>query len=352
MKEKIIDFLLNNANTSIILRIKNEILNNLTKIEELNLLNKIIPEKNVQTVVQSQKPDGWFGNGFHGQSPSLGVGMFDNMEVGLRYLTEKGFPPENEYISKAVYSFLLDEPHFNECRRKAPKNDYEITALGLYLIRSSLLIRAGYEYLLPQNDYIDLKHDIKFSFNTFINVLNFENLDDVVDTGKKKLCFKHGMMFPCSYDLRMLAHSMNWRNDANKIMLANSLNHIFSFQHDREKMIYTKIKSFYKGPCLAFIHNHIYCLGLMDKDYINFDLMELFARCGIIKQVDFLRKKYEYLISLINDDLTINYKVNARERDWGPYGGFSLEDDWKTKNRKQCDLLFRILLVIHYTENQ
>jgi hypothetical protein len=350
MKERIIEFLFNNANPSIVLRVKKEILGSMTAEEECKLLDKIILEPNVQTVIQSQKSDGWFGNGFHGQSPINGVGMFDNMEVGLRYLAEKGLPPESEYISKAVNSFLLDEPHFNDCRLNAPPDDYNITALGLYLMRSSIIIRAGYEKLLPENDYIDLKHDIDFSLKTFLNVLNYTDLDDVVDTSRRKLCFKQGIIYPCSYDLRMLAHSQGWRNKESISALADSLNHIFSFAHNREKMIYTYKKGQYISPCLAFIHNQIYCLGLMGDDYINFDLTERFARCGIIQQVDFLKSKYERLLSLVNDDLTVDYKITSRERDWSPYGGFALEEDWKTKIRKQCDLLFRILLITHYVE--
>ena len=100
MKEKIIDFLLDNADPSIILRVKKEILGCITKKEEKDLLDKISIQKNVQIVIQSQKQDGWFGNNFHGQSQKLGSGMFDNMEVGLRYLAEKGFPPKNKYIAK------------------------------------------------------------------------------------------------------------------------------------------------------------------------------------------------------------------------------------------------------------
>jgi len=38
------------------------------------------------------------------------------------------------------------------------------------------------------------------------------------------------------------------------------------------------------------------------------------------------------------------------ERLWSPYGGFALEEDLKTKNRKQCDMLFRILMIMHHTE--
>ena len=350
MKEKIIGFLLENANPSIILRVKKEVLGDISEKEQEELLNKIIPEKNVQTVIQSQKYDGWFGNNFHGSSPSEGVGMHDNMEVGLRYLSEKGFPPENEYISKAVGSFLLDEPHFNDCRRQAPPDDYSYTAFALYLMRSSVIIRAGYENLLPENDFIDLKHDINFSFNTFANVLNYSDVDDVVDTSKRKLFFKKGTQWPCSYDLRMLAHSREWRNEKNTTMLADSLNHLFSFSHSREKTVYTYVKGAFRAPCLAFIHEGMYNNGLMDDTYIEFDRIELFARCGIITRVPFLRNKYEYLLSLVDDSLKINYKFGAHERIWSPYGGFALEEDWKSQIRKQCDLLFRILLIIHFAD--
>jgi hypothetical protein len=277
--------------------------------------------------------------------------MLDNMEVGLRYLAEKGFPPESEIISKAVSAFFLDEPFHRKCRMKAPADDYTVTALGLFHARSSILIRAGYEYLLPENDFIDLKHDTAHSFKTFINVLNYTNLDDVIDTSKRKLCFKKEILWPCSYDLRMLAHSKSWRNSKNILLLADALNRLFSYEHEQDKNIYTNIKGFYKSPCLAFIHNQIYCLGLMDENYINFDLMELFARCGIIKQAGFLKDKYDYMLSLVGGNLIIDYKVKPQERNWGPYGGFSIEEDWKSKVRKQCDLLFRILLIIHYTEH-
>ena len=356
LNEKIIDFLLNNANPSIVLRIKKEILNCLSDEEERKLLDKIFLEKNVQTVIQSQKPDGWFGNGFHGASPKEGVGMYDNMEVGLRYLSEKGFPSENEYISKAVGAFLLDEPLFNDGRpvddyaKWRLADNYANTAFGLYLIRSSIVLRAGYEYKLPKNDFFDLKHDIDFSFRTFANVLNYADADDAVDTNKKKPFFKAGVLWPCSYDLRILAHSQGWRNDENISILADSMNHLFSFLHSREKMVYTYIKGAFRAPCLAFIHNQIYCLGLMEEAYVNFDLMELFARCGIVEQVPFLRKKYEYLVSLVDNNLNVNYKVDSSDRNWGPYGGFALEEDWKAKVRKQCDLLFRILLIIHYVK--
>jgi hypothetical protein len=356
MKENITDFLLNNADFSIILRIKRELLNCIYDKEDDELLNKIIPQKIVQKILQSQKPDGWFGNAFHGQSPSLGAGMYDNMEVGLRYLAEKGFSPENEYISKAINSFLLKEPFDSAYKIKPPippATDYTYTACGLYLARSSLIIRAGYEYRLPENSFINLKHDIDYSFKSFLNILNYSDVDDLINTHKKKLCFKPGVLYPCMYDLRMLAHSQGWRNKKNISLLADSLNQLFSFpQYD--EMVYTYKKGQYVGPAFAFIHSQMKNLGFMEEEITEttwFDMMELFARCGIVKQVELLKDKYESLPTFIDENLNLNININKHSgHGWSPYFGIALEEDWKTNIRVKCDLLFRILLIIHHTE--
>lgn len=352
-KQRIIDYLINNADPSIVLRVKKEVINDLSKEEENELLRKIIPQKNVQTVIQSQQPDGWLGNSFHGQSKKLGAGMYDNMEVGLRYLAEKGFPPENKFISKAVNSFLLKEPFDSAYGSKPPKppaTDYTYTASGLYLARSSIIMSAGYEYQLPQNDFINLKYDIDFSFNTFSDVLNYISLDDVIDKSRKKLCFKSGVMWPCLYHLRMLAHSQGWRNEQKISLLADSVNHLFSFPQSDE-MVYTYVKGQYVGPCFAFIHAQGKILGVENVDNISLDILELFARCGIVKKVEILKNKYDHILSLIDDNLNIDLYVDKQKSfGWSPYFGFALEEDWKVRKKIQCDLLFRALLIIHYVE--
>lgn len=356
IEEKLIDFLLNNADPSIVLRIKKEILNCLSDKEEDKLLNKIITQKIVHTVLQSQKPDGWFGNNFHGQSQKMGAGMYDNMEVGLRYLIEKGFPPENEFIKRAVKSFLIKEPFDAVYRIKPPippATDYTYTACGIFLARSSLIIRAGYEYRLPENNFINLKHDIEYSLKTFFHVLNYADIDDVIDTHRKKLCFKTGVLWPCMYDLRMLAHSQGWRDEKNISLLADSLNQLFSFPI-YDEMVYTYKKGQFVGPAFAFIHQQMKILSFMKEEATDttwFDMMELFARCGIVKQVKFLKNKYESMLKLVDDNLNVNINVNKHSgHGWSPYFGIALEEDWNEKIKIQCDCLFRILLIIYHTE--
>lgn len=356
MKQKIIEFLIDNADPSIVLRVKREVVGCLSKAEEAVLLEKIMLQQNVQTVIRAQKPDGWIGNNFHGQSAKHGAGMFDNMEVGLRYLAEKGLPPENEHIAKAVNSFLLKEP-FDAAYGgsgdppKPPDTDYTYTACGLYLARSSLIIRAGYEYLLPEDIFIDIKHDVDFSLKSFAGVLSCGSADDAVDRSRRKLCFLPGVLWPCLYHLRMLAFSQIWRSEQNTALLADSVNRLFSFRHT-DDVVYTYVKGQYVGPCFAFIHSQWRNLGLDDEETLPLDIMELFSRCGILGRVQPLCDRYERMLSAVDDSLNINLPVNKNaSRNWNPYFGFALEEDWRTKKKQKCDLLFRVLLIMHYTEN-
>lgn len=79
--------------------------------------------------------------------------------------------------------------------------------------------------------------------------------------------------------------------------------------------------------------------------------MELFARCGIINVVEKLKSKYDHLLSLIDDNLHMNLCIREyNSRNWSPYFGFALEENWKRSIQVQCDLLFRTLLIIHYVE--
>ena len=351
IKQEIIKFLIDHADPSIVLRVKKEVIGSVLKAEEKALIDKIIPQKIVQTIINSQKSDGWFGNNFHGQSPKLNAGMFDNMEVGLRYLAEKGLPHDNEYITKAINSFLTKNSFdiaYGGKPPEPPATDYTYTASGLYLARSSVIIRAGYEDKLSANDFINLQRDVDFSLKTFLSVLDKDFPNDVLDTHRKKLCFKPNVLWPCLYHLRILAHSQSWRTCENINLLAESVSKLYAFPQSDE-MVYTYKKGQYIGPCFAFVYAQGKILEANDEQSIPLDLLELFARCGIVKKTKELKTKYEYMLSAL--DLDVNININKHQaRNWSPYFGFALEEDWKTQIKMKCDLLFRVLLIIHYTE--
>lgn len=352
MKDKIIEYLLQNADPSIVLRVKKEILQSCSETEEENLIRKISEQKIVQIILQSQKEDGWIGNSYHGASPKNGAGMYDNMEVGLRYLAEKGFSRDSDPIRKAVESMAKKsqfDPAYGCKTSETLQDDYALTAWGLYLSRSSLLIRAGYENLLQTHDFIDLEHDIAYSLDCFFHVLNYKDIYEALDTGKKKLSFRENTKWPCIYDLRMLAHSSAWKSRTNKEKLATSLNRLFEINTIKD-MVYSYKKGQYVGPCFALIGQQADILQL-DADRFSLDCLELFARCGVIKEVAVLKAKYDALLAAVASDLSFGFPVDKKkEFGWSPYFGYALSEQWKDAVNVRSDVLFRILLIMHYAE--
>ena len=48
------------------------------------------------------------------------------------------------------------------------------------------------------------------------------------------------------------------------------------------------------------------------------------------------------------DDEGICHAPTLELKEWGPYCGFRLETDWRSRTRKACDITFRALLILHY----
>ena len=65
-KQKIIDFLLRNANPSIKRRIKSEILHNLTADDAALYQEQIMQEEMIQRIIACQQENGWIGKSLHG----------------------------------------------------------------------------------------------------------------------------------------------------------------------------------------------------------------------------------------------------------------------------------------------
>ena len=67
-----IHFLLENANPSIKLRVKKEILSDIPQKEEIDLQAQIVQEPIYKLIASCQKENGWLGNGFHGPNRDAG----------------------------------------------------------------------------------------------------------------------------------------------------------------------------------------------------------------------------------------------------------------------------------------
>jgi hypothetical protein len=99
---KSIDFLLDNAGIIIRYRLKKEILNDLTKTEEENLLEQIYNTPHFKLVQSYAKPNGYIGSGAHSWANCGGVCLhktpLQNGEVAARLLLY----PKRTLLSKIL----------------------------------------------------------------------------------------------------------------------------------------------------------------------------------------------------------------------------------------------------------
>lgn len=82
----------------------------------------------------------------------------------------------------------------------------------------------------------------------------------------------------------------------------------------------------------------------------NLEYLEWFALCGIVPFVPALAEAVEDIKKSIDHEGVCRLPVlEAIFKGWGPYAGLQLEEDWKAKKRKECDITFRTLLILHYS---
>ncbi len=167
--KRAIDFLLENANPSIKLRVKKEILGNIRAEEEAGLIAQIKEEPIYKLIANCQKDNGWLGNGFHG--PNKDAGPYENQEVGTKWLAEKAVGRDDPVLMRAMEAFAtiqLTDP----CYRTKGKyfDEFRYVANGQNLIRSACIARAGYDAI------IDIKPQIQLALDSFKRVLEVDSI--------------------------------------------------------------------------------------------------------------------------------------------------------------------------------
>lgn len=352
MKQKMIDFLLENANPSIKLRVKKEILKNITEQERRQLQEQILDEKIIRFIEEKQLANGWIGMGFHGSNKN--AGQYDNQEVGTKYMGEKGLKGTG-LLDRAMDAYVTTELT-DMCygTRGQYWGEFEIPAQGQNIVRCACIARAHYD------DVIDISPQIELSLESFQRVTQVDSIWDVSRPVKKGRLFYKNERWPCRYHLEILAFTTDqWKNEENVAMLAESFKRLM--RADREEII--------KTPVSCWVGNHAVGPGwLLNEGYsisgdglnhhasdgvrrTNLEKVEWLSRCGLYHHLPELREEVEFIVDNINSDGICSAPMYDSEfRGWSPYFGAQLETDWRAKIRKQCDVTFRALLIIHYAE--
>lgn len=360
-----INFLLENANPSIKLRVKKEILGQISKEEEINLQSQITEEPIYKLIAGCQKENGWIGNGFHG--PNRDAGPYENQEVGVKYLAEKAVGKENPVLKDAMNAFVTTELT-DHCYRTKGKyfDEFRYAANGQNLIRCACIARAEYD------DLIDIRPQIQLSLDSFQRVLEVDSILDIVRPRKGRPCksnpsgityvFNDYEKWPCRYHLDILAHTRLWKTTKNIKMLADSIAKMM--KTDRPDLIGVGANSWVgyqlgtlgcfpsqglsiKQTCLLPSPVSIEYRNRPER--YNFEYIEWFARCGVIPYIPVLKEAVEEIANSI--DVNGICKTPVLEdvlKGIGVYGGQQLETDWKTPTKRLCDITFRALLILYY----
>lgn len=347
MKDKMIGFLLENANPSIRYRVKTEVLNeNISDEERDQLQAQILEEPIIQSIIACQKENGWLGNGFHG--PNKNAGPFENQEVGTKYLGEKLARKDTPVLKRAMEAFVTTELT-DLCYRTKGKyfDEFRYAANGQNNIRCACIARAGYD------DVIDIKPQIQLALDSFKRVLEVDSALDITrlrkSGGKEKRVFNDYEKWPCYYHLDMLAHTQSWKTEANIKMLAESVKKLLRTDRPECQVGGDSWVGYVLGTTGCITEG--YRLGY-EKDgvhYTYFDRVEWLCRCGIAPYVEQLQDEVEILRNSISADGICMAPIDENQlKGFSTYGGQQLEVDWKSPVRRDCDVTFRALLIMHY----
>lgn len=350
-KQRMIDFLLKNANPSIKRRVKSEVLYNLTHDEANLYQEQIVKEAMIQQIMGYQQDNGWIGKSLHG-----GI---DTQEGATKYLAEKALDKETPVLKRTMEAFA-SIPLNDWCYDTRGKiiDEFKVTGHGHNLIRCACIARAGYD------DVIDISPQIQLSLDCFKRVLEVDSILDITRPirGGKLLVFKDNEKWPCRYHLDILAHTTSWKNEQNIRMVAEAIDKLM--RTDRPELV-NLIPVSWNGYALgtlgAFpgqgltvkatcLQPSPISIPYRDRPEVyQLEYIEWFARCGIVKYIPNLQAVVDDIMNAVDDD-GICHATVLEIKEWGPYCGYRLETDWNSKIRKACDITFRALLIQHYAE--
>jgi hypothetical protein len=358
MNDKTIAFLLANANPSIQRRVKSEIMGELPAADSAHYQERIMQEPVMQQIIAHQGTDGWIGQACHGAGKPA-TGLFSFHENATKYLAEKAVEKETPVLRRAMEAFK-SVPLEDERYQTGGKiiDEFKVAAHGMNLIRAACVARAGYA------EHIGIAPQIQLSLDSFKRALEVDSVLDItrpIKNGKQRV-FKDYEKWPCRYHLDILAHTQSWKNKDNIRMIADSA--LKLMRTDCPDLINLIPSSWIGHPLgtlggfpaqgLSLKCNGIYPFPILKKtertSFLNIELIEWLARCGIAPYVEPLQEAIGQIENCIDGKgacaLPVSDDTFAR---WGPYSGMRLETDWKAPIKRECDITFRALLILHYS---
>ena len=352
-----INFLLENAGPVIQYRLRKEILKNISKTEEENLLEQIYQTPHFKLVESYVKPNGYIGSGMHGGASWRGVRFqetpLQDAENAVSLLVRYGIPKTHPMIVNFVAA-IRDEEVLREEFSNYPmakerfERRYDCMNSGNSLMGLMYFTQGRLGY---GDDYEDLKAFQENCLQCFARVLEINSFDEITrESSARKNTGTHRIIdpdeyFPGWHNLGFLADTTTWRTPRNVRVMANVINHLSEGIGDSISFL---IKS-YKTPVgpLAAITRMIepfsadYTAGWhWRRGYIDI------ARLGVGESVGIIAQSAANVSEALGSDgiLRLNYEPKFNKY-------YTIEAGHrKSKYSKQCELTFWAVQFLHYTD--
>lgn len=356
MLNKSIDFLLENAGCVIQYRLRKEILQNISKIEEENLLEEIYQTPYFKMVESYTKPSGFIGHGIHGHSNFPGrchETPLQDGETAARLLACYAVPRENPLVVEFVValkddSILEYEIAYNKTNRITFSNRHkEITSGNGWLLPVYTM-----QTLLGHGEDSDVQPFLDICLDAFGRVLQVNSLTEIL-TYKPEHKLKYNWpyvdnnsLYPCQYHMTILAHTESWRTPTTTKMLADSINTIDELTtEDNEIVQLFKDKGMsglgqFNKPFTPYTTN--------PGEWLSRQYLTEMAMLGVGRNANVLRITSDYLEEQLADSGILHGGKAPSHRYPSAYADIYLEPNYRKKTAHSCDLTFWAVQFLHY----
>ncbi len=300
------------------------------------LQTQILQDSLVRQIIHSQRPDGWFGNCFHG---------YDSLEAGIRVLCEKGVSPEHPALARALLGLEIHADRITQQMGKVGGVLDEWGFGGTSMMRAAVFAYAGIE------DKELVQDQIQAALDGLRAILEVESVSEITESYQGKLAFKAGVKWPGIYHLRLLAFTESWRNPQAQQIVEAALSRLIELSPLPD--IYVRDRGQLIAPASFAMHDfNPSLLEMTEAEWMMwFHRIELLARLGVVGAIQGLCRQVEGLCEMLDQGggwfthpVSHNYFKH-----WGAYTGLMLERDWRLRQRRIFDLTFRSLLICHYS---
>ncbi len=336
--QKHIDFLLENACTSIRYLVHRDMLNTPTDEPFMKeMYNEILQQNNVQKHLAAQHEDGWFGIGIHGA---------DDMDDHISRLLNCGVDVQSPYIQKAITA--LTTPEIASKHKNWFIGGEALDAEGRggnHAIIAQILSWVGYS-----EDYPIMAEQIALAQEHLFAALHYTSPDDFSVRMKNYRCYKPDARFPGANHISLLNATKGWRTGNNMEIAKAAVKHGYELMKDFDEHItYRKPKEFGNGVVGPFNYNW-QALRPVDENGLR-KIMEssysfqfgfwLGAVSGVPDWVRQSTQTYELLAYILDEDTFMDMIPEKALKAFRQVMG--REPNWRKKASVKCDVMFAIL---------